>query len=66
MQTLALNYVPDAEAGSARGGSKDDFSILSIELGKIISDDQFNQTVLFKILYYKTMRLVVQFTKMVL
>ena len=33
LQTLALNYVPDAEAASARGGSKDDFSIFSIELG---------------------------------
>ena len=33
LQTLALNYVPDVEAASARGGSKDDFSIFSIELG---------------------------------
>ena len=33
MQILALNYVPEAEAISARGGSKDDFSIFSIELG---------------------------------
>ena len=33
LQTLALNYVPEAEAASARGGSKDDFSISSIELG---------------------------------
>ena len=33
LQTLAINYLPDAEAASARGGSKDDFSIFSIELG---------------------------------
>ena len=33
LQTLALNYVPEAEAASARGGSKDDFSIFSIEIG---------------------------------
>ena len=33
LQTLALNYLPEAEAASARGGSRDDFSISSIELG---------------------------------
>ncbi len=33
LQTLAINYLPEAEAASARGGSKDDFSIFSIELG---------------------------------
>ena len=33
LQTLAINYVPEAEAASARGGSKDDFSIFSIEIG---------------------------------
>ena len=44
LQTLALNYVPDAEAGSARGGSKDDFSIFSIELGnESLSTEQWIQ-----------------------
>ena len=33
LQTLALNYLPEAEAASARGGSRDDISISSIELG---------------------------------
>ena len=33
LQTLAINYLPDAEAATAKGGSKDDFSIFSIELG---------------------------------
>ena len=33
LQTLALNYLPEAEAAFARGGSRDDFSISSIELG---------------------------------
>ena len=33
VQTLAINYLPDAEAATAKGGSKDDFSIFSIELG---------------------------------
>ena len=44
LQTLALNYVPDAEAASARGGSKDDFSIFSIELGnESLSTEQWIQ-----------------------
>ena len=33
LQTLALNYLPEAEAASARGGASDDFTISSIELG---------------------------------
>mgnify|MGYP001269509866 FL=1 len=33
LQTLALNYVPEVDAATAKGGSKDDFSIFSIEVG---------------------------------
>ena len=33
LQTLAINYLPEAEAAAGRGGAKDDFSITSIELG---------------------------------
>ena len=33
LQTLAINYLPEAEAASARGGASDDFTISSIELG---------------------------------
>ena len=40
LQTLALNYVPEAEAASARGGSRDDFSIFSIEVGNVSSSPE--------------------------
>ena len=33
LQTLAMNYVPEVDAATAKGGSKDDFSIFSIEVG---------------------------------
>jgi hypothetical protein len=36
LQTLALKYVLEVDAVTAKGGSKDDFSIFSIEVGNQI------------------------------
>ena len=33
LQTVAINYMPNAESAVAKGGSKDDFSIFSITVG---------------------------------
>ncbi len=37
LQTLALNYVPEVDAASPKGGQLDDFSIFSIEVGNVSS-----------------------------
>ena len=57
LQTLAINYLPEAEAAAGRGGAKDDFSITSIELGNssleteiwIQPDGQIKEYLLFQV-----------------
>ena len=55
LQTLAMNYVPEVDAATAKGGSSDDFSIFSIEVGNqtIPTENGYSQVVKLLITYYK-------------